>query len=57
MTRPGAPRAHVFVGAAETIALWALDRPEVTLQRVADHLMAVLWPVVRDLPKRAIMSP
>jgi AcrR family transcriptional regulator len=45
--------AHIFVGAAEAIALWALDRPDVTLQRVADHLMAVLWPVVRELPKRA----
>ena len=44
--------AHIFVGAAEAIALWALDRPEVTLERVADHLMAVLWPVVRELPKR-----
>ena len=45
--------AHIFVGAAEAIALWALDRPEVTLERVADHLMAVLWPVVRELPNRA----
>jgi len=45
--------AHIFVGAAEAIALWALDRPEVTLKRVADHLMAVLWPVVRELPNRA----
>ena len=44
--------AHIFVGAAEAIALWALDRPEVTLERVAGHLMAVLWPVVRELPKR-----
>jgi AcrR family transcriptional regulator len=44
--------AHIFVGAAEAIALWALDRPEVTIERVADHLMAVLWPVVRELPKR-----
>jgi AcrR family transcriptional regulator len=49
--------AHIFVGAAEAIALWALDRPEVTLERVADHLMAVLWPVVRELPKRATISP
>jgi AcrR family transcriptional regulator len=45
--------AHVFVGAAEAIAFWAVARPEVTLERVADHLMAVLWPVVRELPKRA----
>jgi AcrR family transcriptional regulator len=45
--------AHVFVGAAEAVAFWAVDHPEVPLERVADHLMAVLWPVVRDLPKRA----
>jgi AcrR family transcriptional regulator len=45
--------AHVFVGAAEAIAFWAVARPDVTLDRVADHLMAVLWPVVRELPKRA----
>jgi AcrR family transcriptional regulator len=45
--------AHIFVGAAEAIAFWAVDRPGVTLDRVADHLMAVLWPVVRELPKRA----
>jgi AcrR family transcriptional regulator len=44
--------AHIFVGAAEAIALWALDRPEVTIERVANHLMAVLWPVVRELPNR-----
>jgi AcrR family transcriptional regulator len=47
--------AHIFVGAAEAIALWALDRPEATLERVADHLMSVLWPVVRELPKRATL--
>ena len=45
--------AHIFVGAAEAIAFWAVARPGVTLDRVADHLMAVLWPVVRELPKRA----
>jgi AcrR family transcriptional regulator len=45
--------AHVFVGAAESIAFWAVDHPEVPLARVADHLMTVLWPVVRDLPNRA----
>ena len=45
--------AHVFVGAAEAVAFWAVDHPEVPLERVADHLMAVLWPVVRELPKRA----
>ena len=45
--------AHVFVGAAEAIAFWAVGRPGITLERVADHLMAVLWPVVRELPKRA----
>ena len=45
--------AHVFVGAAEAIAFWAVAHPETPLERVADHLMAVLWPVVRDLPKRA----
>jgi AcrR family transcriptional regulator len=45
--------AHIFVGAAEAIAFWAVDRPAITLDRVADHLMAVLWPVVRELPKRA----
>lgn len=43
--------AHVFVGAAESIAFWAVDHPEVPLERVADHLMAVLWPVVRALPR------
>ena len=48
--------AHIFVGAAEAIAFWAVDRPEVPLKRVADHLMAVLWPVVRELPKRATLS-
>jgi hypothetical protein len=42
--------AHVFVGAAESIAFWAVDNPDVPLSRVTDHLMAVLWPVVRDLP-------
>ena len=42
--------AHIFVGAAEAIAFWAVSHPEVPLQRVADHLMAVLWPVVRELP-------
>lgn len=42
--------AHVFVGAAEAIAFWAVDNPGVPLERVADHLMAVLWPVVRELP-------
>jgi AcrR family transcriptional regulator len=45
--------AHIFVGAAEAIAFWAVARPGITLDRVADHLMAVLWPAVRDLPKRA----
>jgi AcrR family transcriptional regulator len=45
--------AHIFVGAAEAIAFWAVDRPEATIERVADHLMTVLWPVVRELPKRA----
>jgi hypothetical protein len=45
--------AHVFVGAAEAIAFRAVGRPGITLGRVADHLMAVLWPVVRELPKRA----
>jgi AcrR family transcriptional regulator len=47
--------AHIFVGAAEAIALWALDRPEATLERVAGHLMSVLWPAVRELPKRATL--
>src|SRR5918999_1264046 len=42
--------AHVFVGAAEAIAFWAVEHPETPLERVADHLMTVLWPVVRDLP-------
>jgi AcrR family transcriptional regulator len=45
--------AHTFVGAAEAIAFWAVDRPGTPLERVADHLMAVLWPVVRDLPGHA----
>ena len=45
--------AHVFVGAAEAIAFWAVARPGITLDRVADHLLAVLWPAVRELPRRA----
>jgi AcrR family transcriptional regulator len=49
--------AHIFVGAAEAIAFWAVDRPAITLDRVADHLMAVLWPAVRELPKRAASGP
>ena len=49
--------AHVFVGAAEAIAFWAVAHPEVPLQRVADHLMAVLWPVVRELPGQASPRP
>ena len=44
--------AHIFVGAAEAIAFWAVDRPDVPAARVADHLMTVLWPVVRELPRR-----
>jgi AcrR family transcriptional regulator len=43
--------AHIFVGAAEAIAFWAVDRPEIPAKRVADHLMSVLWPVVRELPR------
>jgi hypothetical protein len=43
----------VFVGAAEAIAFWAVAHPDIPLKRVADHLMAVLWPVVRELPNRA----
>lgn len=43
--------AHVFVGAAEAIAFWALDRPEVPAGRVADHLMSVLWPAVAELSR------
>ena len=38
--------------AAEAIAFWAVDHPGIPLARVADHLMAVLWPVVRELPSR-----
>jgi AcrR family transcriptional regulator len=49
--------AHIFVGAAEAIALWALEHPDTTRERVAGHLMAVLWPAVRELPKRATLSP
>ena len=45
--------AHIFVGAAEAIAFWAVDRPDIPAQRVADHLMAVLWPALRELPNRA----
>jgi AcrR family transcriptional regulator len=45
--------AHIFVGAAEAIAFWAVDRPKIPFERVADHLMAVLWPAVRELPHRA----
>jgi hypothetical protein len=44
--------AHIFVGAAEAIAFWAVDRPSAPARRVADHLMTVLWPVVRELPRR-----
>jgi AcrR family transcriptional regulator len=45
--------AHVFVGAAEAIAFWAVDRPAVPRERVAEHLMTALWPVVRELPRAA----
>jgi AcrR family transcriptional regulator len=45
--------AHIFVGAAEAIAFWAVEHDDATLDRVAGYLMAVLWPVVRDLPSRA----
>ena len=45
--------AHAFVGAAEAIAFWAVDRPSIPAERVADHLMTVLWPAVRQLPIRA----
>jgi len=45
--------AHIFVGAAEAVAFWAVEHPHVRGHRVADYLMAVLWPVVRDLPNRA----
>ena len=48
--------AHIFVGAAEAVAFWAVDHDEVTLERVADYLMAVLWPVVRELPRRAVSA-
>ena len=43
--------AHIFVGAAEAIAFWAVERPEMPADRVAGYLMAVLWPVVRELPR------
>jgi AcrR family transcriptional regulator len=46
--------AHIFVGAAEAIAFWAVERDEVRIDRVADYLMAVLWPAVRELPSRAV---
>ena len=45
--------AHIFVGAAEAIAFWAVEHDDATLDRVAGYLMAVLWPVVRELPSRA----
>jgi AcrR family transcriptional regulator len=45
--------AHIFVGAAEAVAFWAVERDEQRIDRVAGYLMAVLWPVVRDLPSRA----
>jgi AcrR family transcriptional regulator len=41
--------AHSFVGAAEAIAFWAVDHPDVPFERVADHLMGVLAPAVRAL--------
>jgi AcrR family transcriptional regulator len=43
--------AHAIVGAAEAIAFWAVDRRDATIGRVADHLMAVLWPAVRELTR------
>jgi AcrR family transcriptional regulator len=46
--------AHIFVGAAEAIAFWAVERNEQRIDRVADYLMAVLWPVVRELPRRPV---
>jgi AcrR family transcriptional regulator len=45
--------AHIFVGAAEAVAFWAVERDEQRIDRVADYLMAVLWPVARELPRRA----
>src|SRR5919108_46215 len=45
--------AHMIVGAAEAIAFWAVDHPDVPLERVADHLMAALWPAVQALPRRS----
>jgi AcrR family transcriptional regulator len=48
--------AHIFVGAAEAIAFWAVEHDVHTLDRVEDYLMAVLWPVVRELPKRPASS-
>jgi AcrR family transcriptional regulator len=48
--------AHIFVGAAEAIAFWAVEREETNLVRVAEYLMAVLWPVVRELPTRAAVA-
>ena len=45
--------AHIIVGTAEVIAFWAVERPHVTLNRVADHLMPVLEPVVCGLPTHA----
>jgi AcrR family transcriptional regulator len=45
--------AHIFVGAAEAVAFWAVERDVRELDRVAGYLMAVLWPVVRELPSRA----
>src|SRR4029078_2590487 len=38
--------AHIFVGAADAIAFWAVERDEVRIDRVAEYLMAVLWPAV-----------
>jgi AcrR family transcriptional regulator len=48
--------AHIFVGAAEAVAFWAVERELHTLDRVEDYLMAVLWPVVRELPRRPVTS-
>ncbi|PRW63204.1 TetR/AcrR family transcriptional regulator [Actinopolyspora mortivallis] len=36
--------AEAIIGACERMALWRENRPEITPERVTEHLMALIWP-------------
>ncbi|SDQ82237.1 TetR/AcrR family transcriptional regulator [Actinopolyspora saharensis] len=36
--------AEAIIGACERMALWRESRPEVTPEKVTEHLMALIWP-------------